>query len=323
MTTPAKNPLKPLYAIISEQSFLRDQAVARLRDRISQEGDLDFNYEQFDMATAKAEDIIGASNTLPFASPYRLVMVINFDQVKKADLDEITAYAQSPSESTVLALVGSKLAKSSKLYKLINTLGGIVERKAPSKRELPGAVEALFAEKNKTVEYDAIHALINSVGEDLATLASDVAKVASYVGERTSVTAQDIVAVVAVSAEVKVWEFANALAERNGSKALDLLGRTLEQGSSIFAAQSMALRTVRELLLVRALIDRGEGQSARVASELGKQEWLARKTLDQARNFSATELRGALRRMAHVEDQMKSTGFAQLAFERWIVELCA
>ena len=41
----APTELKPLYLIVSEQSFLRDQALERLRARVQDMGvDLDFNY---------------------------------------------------------------------------------------------------------------------------------------------------------------------------------------------------------------------------------------------------------------------------------------
>lgn len=318
-TTP---PLKPIYLILSEQSFLRNQAVTRLRARVEQEGDLDFNYEQLDATTADVRDVLAAANTLPFASPYRLVLVSHIEELKKDALDALAEYAASPCETTVLALVGTKLNKSTKLYKETVKQGAVLDRKAPSKKELPAVVQGLFKEKALVANFNVAQSLINSLGEDLGSITIGIEKIKSYVGQRTEVTLEDVAAVVGVSVEVKVWEFTTALAERQGVVAMELLSRTLEQGNSIFAAQSLAIRTMRDLICARALIDRGEGTPARIAAELGKQEWLARKTLAQAQRFSAAELRGFLAEMAQVEYKMKTSRDNRLAFECWVLKVC-
>lgn len=315
-------PLKPIYAIISEQPYLREQAVTRLRARIEQEGDLDFNFDQFDAAQAHIDDVLASANTLPFASPYRLVIVENIDALKADALAPLVEYAKAPSETTVLALVGAKLAKSSRLYKAVNELGGILERKPPTKKELPAVVQGLLAERGRKAETPAVHALINAVGEDLTSLSQAIEKLVAYAGDRALIAQDDISAVVGMSAEVKVWEFTNALGDRDGARALSLLSRSTEQGNSIFAAQALAVRAVRELLLARSLMQRG-ASSSEIAQELGKPDWLAGRVVAQAKNYSVDELRNSLVAMASVEHTMKSSAFAEVAFERWVLETCS
>lgn len=319
-STPA---LKPLYLILSEQPFLQAQAVRRLRSRFEKYPDFEFNFDQFDGGQVSGAAILSSANTLPFGPPYRLVLVMDADALSSEAAEAIAEYAESPSETTVLALVGSKIKKTSKIYKRFAKNGDVLERVAPSRRELPKAVVGMCRDRGLTCPTDVAEAIINSVGDDLEAIDTAIKKVRAFVGERTTATRADVAEVVGASAEVKIWEFANAIGEGNVSQAMVLLDRMLEQGGTVYAAQALATRTVRDLVTVRALIDRGEGTVGSVAQQLGRQEWLARRTIDQAHRFTGQQLRDALRSMAAVEYQMKTSRDARLAFERWVLTFCS
>ena len=315
--------LKPLYLIISEQPYLQAQAVRRLKGRFEKYPDFEFNFDQFDGGSASATAIISSANTLPFGPPYRLVLVMDADSLSAESADALADYAESPSETTVLALVGAKIKKTTKLYKRFAKNGEVLERIAPTRRELPKSVVGMCRDRGLACPLDVAESLINSVGEDLEALDTGIKKLRAFVGERAAVTRADVAEVIGASAEVKVWEFANAIGDRKAREAMTLLDRMLEQGGTVYAAQALATRTIRDLLTVRALLERGEGSAARVAEHLGRQEWLARRVIDQAKRFTSDELRRALRDMAGVEYQMKTSRDPRLAFERWVLSVCA
>ena len=112
-------PLLPVYLIVGEDALKRDTVMKRLRARLSSMGDLSFNADEFDGETAQGGDIVTACNTVPFASPVRLVEVRAADKLKKADAEQLVSYLGSPNGSTVRALVAEKLAKNTRLYKAV------------------------------------------------------------------------------------------------------------------------------------------------------------------------------------------------------------
>ncbi|MBK5211178.1 MAG: DNA polymerase III subunit delta [Coriobacteriia bacterium] len=315
-----QNDLKPIYLILSEQAFLRTQATDRLKARLEKEGSLDFNFNQLDAGVNTPQEIIDAANTLPFASTYRLVFVTGIEQYKADDLALLVEYATDPNETTVLCLIGTKLAKSTRLYKQVVKVGAVLDRKAPAKKELPSVVAALFAEQGITAHSIEAVALINAVGEDLDVISGSIVKIRSYLGDKKEVSLADIAEVVATTAEVKIWEFSNALADKDAHQALARLTRTLQiSGNSVFSAETFAIRTVRELITARALIDRGDASASVLAAETGKQEWLARKTLAQARKFTGPELNKALRGLGDVLEAARTGADELLLFERWVL----
>lgn len=315
--------LKPVYLIISEQRMLVDQALNRLRKRVADIADLDFNSQSFDAEGVNADDVIAACNTLPFMSDLRLVVLRNVEKLNKDALDKLAAYAGDPSPTTVLALAGEKLAKNLKLYKAVDKLGGVLERKAPGPGELPGVVRAMFAERGKQISHDAAGLLVELVGRDLQRLSVEMDKVISFVGDRTEVARADIDESAATTMQRTVFHFTDALGDRDCGRALRIAAELLGAGESEHGLHAMAVRMMRDLMAARSLIDRGQGSADVVASTLGRPPFVAKKLLRQARGFMPVELVALLQASAETEQIMKTSRDSRLALERWIVKVCA
>jgi DNA polymerase-3 subunit delta len=314
--------LKPVYLIYGDEQVLLEHAVHRLRARLAEVADLDFNFDSFDGDTADADAVVGAANTMPFMSERRLVIVRNTDKLSTAGLNVLADYAKDPSESACLVLVARKIARNTRLFKAVEALGGVAEYKAPRPSEYPQRVVELFAARGKRVELDAAAAMVQSVGRDLRRLENEVDKVVAFSGDAASLTREDLAAVISAVAPVSIFELNDAIGTRDCAAALRLLADLISQGESVHGALSMSVRQVRTLLSARSLLDRGM-KPFEVGREIGlREEWRVRKTLAQARRFEAVELIAALRRAAATELAMKTGGEPRLALERWIVSIC-
>jgi DNA polymerase III subunit delta len=314
--------LKMVYLIISEQEFLLQHALDKLKERVASVADIDFNYEVFEGDTADADAIVGACNTLPFASERRLVVVRSVDRLSKEGLDALAAYVEDPSPTTVLALAAAKLAKNTRLFKLVDKTGGVVERKTPKGLEFQRKVISMAAEQGKQLDSDAAQALVTATGENLRTVSGELQKLVSFVGTRELITRADVDQVCSDTAKLKVWEFTDALADRDCGTALRIAANLLGAGESVFALHAMGLRTVRDLIAARSLLDRGQGSATDLGRALGKPDWMVKRLPRQARAFSAEELVALLRAAAQSEANMKTSRDARLALELWIVKVC-
>ena len=318
--------LKPVYLILSEQLFLRTQALDRLRTRLEEQGPMDFNMSQYDAESADFLEVVDACNTLPFAVPQRLVIVTSIEKLTASNAELLTQYAKSPSETTVLALVGEKLAKSSRLYKAVTAAGAVLDRKAPAARDLPQTVVGLARQKELTLTTTVAQALINAAGEELDVIELSLEKIKNFIAPKTKVTVNDVAAVVAQTAQVRIWDFTAALFERKTARALTLLQELVSaqvkrknQRTDLMSIIALTERQTRDCLIARSLIDRGDQSVAQLAKELGKQEWQARNVQKQAKNFSTSQLREALIDMGNVQKKMRTGASDRITFESWIL----
>lgn len=314
-------PLLPVYLICGEDALKRDTVMKRLRARLSALGDLSFNSDEFSGETAIGADIVSACNTVPFASPVRLVEVRAADKLKKADSEELVAYLDSPAETTVLALIAEKLAKNTRLYKAVAKHGktAVIDC-APLKRfELPKAVRAMAVGHGVTLTEGAAVKLVDLVGEDTVHLDSELKKIALAHRGTDAVNEHEIVAMVSRTAEVKPWEFVDAFAARDARKCLLYLGRM--DSVSPHALLAMCTTRLRELVCARALADRGNPRG--VAAALKMPDWRVKNHATWARGFTSAQLRAALVAARDAERAMKSGADPDAAFLEWVLGVVA
>ncbi|MCL2525805.1 MAG: DNA polymerase III subunit delta [Coriobacteriia bacterium] len=345
--TASKPKLQPVNIIISEQDLLRAEALKLLRKRMEDDGvDLSFDMTVLDADSMDVAEFYGSVGTIPFMSPLRLVIVNNIDKLTVADerTQAVLNYCSNPNPTTVLALTAHKLAKTTKLYKAIAQVGHIIDRKAPTKRDLPERVILMFAKAGIHVSLREADVLINLVGDDLASINSAIEQLAAYknVAQRRMngddtlvlITVQEISELIGETSEVKAWELTDALATRNGEKVMDILSRlTRTEGEKIdHFVVFLAAGKIRELLTARVLASRGTASKEALMAEMKSQSktgrapqpWLAERIIRQSRNFSVVELREGLRELAAVEDTLKTSppALGRLALVRCLLALC-
>ena len=292
-----------------------------LRARLSSMGDLSFNADEFDGETAQGGDIVTACNTVPFASPVRLVEVRAVDKLKKADAEQLVSYLGSPNGSTVLALVAEKLAKNTRLYKAVAACGktAVIDC-APLKRyELPRTVRSMAVTHGVTLTEGAAVKLVDLVGEDTVHLDSELKKIALAHRGTDAVNEHEIVDMVSRTAEVKPWEFVDAFAARDVRKCLLYLGRM--DSVSPHALLAMCTTRLRELVCARSMADRGNPRG--VAAALKAPDWRVKNHVNWARGFTAAELRRAIISSRDTERAMKSGADPRSAFLDWVLAVTA
>ena len=313
--------LLPVYLAVGEDVLKRRTVLERLRKRAAALGDLDFNHDRFDGATASGSDIAIACNTLPFASPLRLVEVANAEKLSKADTDVLVAYLKAPCDSTVLALSAEKLAKNSRLYKAVAAAGktAVIDC-APMKRyELVRALRSMAVGHGFSMTERAAEKLVALVGEDTVRLDSELRKLALAHKGADPVSEREVDALVVQSSEAKPWEFVDAFSARDVARCLALL--PLLKSSSPYALIAMCTVRLRELCCAKSLAGRGEAR--RLAEVLKVPPWRVKNHERWARGFEEGELRRAFSTARDCERAMKSGADPEAAFKMWVVQTAA
>ena len=316
------NGFLPAYLANGDDTLKRERVAERLEKRIAQLGDLSFNSEDFDGENARGADIVAACNTLPFMSDVRLVTVKNADKLRKADAEAIVDYLASPADTAVLALYAAGLAKNTRLYKAVAKLGknAVIDCAGVGKRDLPSHVAQMAKTHGITLRSDAVSLLIELVGEDTVHLDAELKKLSlAHVGGG-SVTPDEVNRLVGRTTEAKPWEFVDALSERDAKKCVVL--RTRMESTSPYALLAMCITRIRELAIVRGMLARG--QASQITRVVKGPQWKIEKFYPRyARNFSAEELRDALRTARDAERAMKSGSDPEATFQTWYLTVVA
>lgn len=316
MASSQNTPLLPVYLVSGEDELKRETVIKRLRKRISTYGDLSFNSDVFNGEKATGEEIVAAANTLPFASEVRLVQVNNAEKLRKADAEAIIDYLSSPSQTTVLALVANKLAKNTRLYKAVGAHGktAYIDCTPFQAKDLNAAVRSMALTHGVTFTEGAAASLIDLAGTNTVTLDNEIRKLALAHRGDDPVNQNEVIALVARTAEVKPWEFLDAFGMKNLSRCIHLYDRM--EKTSPYQLLALCISRVRDLISVKALNARGTGN---VASVMKMPSWRLKTLNKQAARYPMAKLIAALKTAQETELAMKSGADPRAAFFDWLV----
>ena len=317
----ASGDLLRAYLAVGPDEVKRDAAVDRLKSRLEASGLADFNLDERDMTREQDIDaIITSLNTFPMGADFRLVILMGCDRLTEPVRQALVDYLDNPAPQTVLLVCATTLAKSTKLYKAIAKQGehAVIDCGAKKGRELPRLVQGMARRHGRTITLDAAEELISRAGENTRMLDNELKKLAAMI-EATTITRRDVERLVVRTAEVKPWDFLNAVSARDVARALELY--RLQPPRSEMRLYSLLLARIRELMSAKALDARGQGRS--LAQELGLKDWQVRNHLTWARRFTMEELDRSLEDAVEVEQALKGSRDAQVAFTRWICSIAA
>ena len=311
-------PLLPVYLLTGNDRPKIARALRRLRARFGDE-----SVERLTADAASGADAVAACNALGlFAGGEggRLVVVESVERWRKADIEAVSAYLADPVPGAVLALVVGEPPRSDALAKAVAKAGQVLPFDAPKPRDLPGWVRAQFEALGVSVDQDAARALVEIVGDDLATLATEADKIATWAAGRPLARA-DVEALATPAREAAAWAMTDAWGERNVPALLAAAEAELERRdpfgiSTRLAAHVGLVRSVR-LLATEGLPTR------EIAKRLKVHEFRVRKAMGHADNYSQDELDAAVVRLAALDAAIKGASrlSGELELTRTLVEL--
>ncbi|MEN6476284.1 MAG: DNA polymerase III subunit delta [Syntrophaceae bacterium] len=200
---------------MGEETFLMEEALSSLKTALGDEALTNFQTFNGD-ESIRVEDLLGLCNTLPFLGEKRLIILRNVQKLSSKALAQIGAYCRNPLETTTLVMTveGQPPKSNDALFKhLPDTV--LQRRFDPLKGpEIITWVQARAKARKKTIDKEAAALLAELTGGHTWFMASEIAKLCLYAGDRPSITAADVEYLVMKTAESSIFAFQDALFER-------------------------------------------------------------------------------------------------------------
>lgn len=315
----AQTQLLPAYLVVGADEHKRETAVKRMKARLDASGMAVFNLDERDMSKdPPIDDIIASLNTLPMGADFRLVVLEHCDRLPKALSEPLVEYLADPSPGTVCLLVAESLAKNTRLYKAVAAVGpkAVVDCTPKKSWELPKHVQGLARAHGKAITLAAAEELVARAGENTRLLDNELKRLAAQV-EGETIEREDVERLVMRTAEAKPWGFLDAVCERDMARALEQLA--LQPANSELRLWTLMVTRLRELIVAKALIARGQGRD--IAAALGVADWQVKHHRAWAANYTMDEFVEALSKAVDVELALKGSRDGELAFRLWVCEM--
>lgn len=221
-----KRDFKPIYFLHGEESYYIDFIADLLESVVLSEAEKGFNQTVLYGKDVDMLSIISTAKRYPMMSDFQLVIVkeaqnIKFGKGDTKEADPFASYLENPLRSTVLVFCHKygSLDKRLKIAKAIEKIGVLFESKKLYDNQVSEWAMGFVGTKGFKLDTKAGAMVAEYLGNDLSKVANELEKVMINMGDRKTITMDDIQKNVVISKEYNTFEFNTAIAKRDVLKA--------------------------------------------------------------------------------------------------------
>jgi DNA polymerase-3 subunit delta len=155
------------------------------------------------------------------------------------------------------------------LFKAIKKNGVIIDCSVPKgdrkadkdaqKAVLYETMNAILAQNRKRMDTGAYHVLYEMTGFDLRTFSGNLEKLVNFVGDRESITLDDVKSVLKRTRQDPLYELTGAIADKNREEALFYMDSLLQGEFHPLQILAAITNQIRKLLLVKGFAESSQG----------------------------------------------------------------
>jgi DNA polymerase-3 subunit delta len=335
--------LLPVYLVVGEERFLQTRVLDALAEAYGRDAIAGLNEDDFSAGECDVGRVLGAARTLPMMSRRRWVLVRDLDRwEEKGDggkgsrskgeggrsekgkpLDQVCAYAEAPSETTVLVLIATKLDARRRLLTLAKKKDFLVKCDPVAKKSLPGWVRSAAKERGRSIAAAAAELIAEVQGPELSVLDDTVERLCLFAPEGEEITIDHVTALIPVIHPSTVWELVDALGRGDGAGALASLARVYDPSDRGLRLLGTIAWSTRQLIRFQSARRAGKSPD-QAASAAGAPPFRAHALEAQTRRSTVAQFERWLERLGTIDLDLKggSKRPPRAILEAALIDLC-
>ena len=314
--------IRSVYLFSGEEEYLKEDALKRIKETLIKPAFSQFNYDLLTGKEIKGTELLNKLLTLPVGGGKRLVVIRDAQKLNPSTGEKIIEYLKNPSQDAYLILWAPKVDLRKKFYAIIEKQGGSVVFYLLKDRELAFWIGDHLSHRKKKISTDALRLLSERVGNNLGEVAGELEKLLICIGKRNEINLEDVESLVGAVKTYTIFALTDAIGKRGEKKALGILSRMMDEGTSATEILYMIVRQFRLLLRTRNLLDKKLSEN-KIIQTLALRPFVVKNLLIQARNFSLEKLIENFENLLQVEVEIKSSiKTPRMILELLILNLC-
>jgi DNA polymerase-3 subunit delta len=279
-----KGSFKPIYWLEGEEPYYIDKVVEYAEHHILSESESSFNLTVFYGRDADWTAVINACRRYPMFAERQVVLLKEAQQMK--DIDKLESYIDNPLGSTVFVVSykDKKVDARTKFAKLLKQKGEVVTTKKLYDNQLPQWAAEMVEGQGLSISQKALALLVDHIGNDLNRIQNEIEKLAVNLGDRKSITEDDIEKYIGVSKEFNVFELQDALAKKNLPKAIRII-RYFQSNPKAAPIQLILPSLYGFFSKVYMIFGAGTNDEKSIAAAVGVNPFFVKDYLAAARNY--------------------------------------
>ena len=292
-----------VYLLYGEEAYLKRQYRDKLRNGMISPDDT-MNFAYYEGKGVNVKEVIDLAETLPFFAERRVIVLEDTGFFKNAS-PELADYIKELPDTTAMIFVESEIDKRGKLYKAVQSKGRAVELGRQDENTLLRWTLASVKKEGKQISEATIRHFLGKVGTDMENIQKELEKLFCYTLDKGIITTEDVEEICTTQITNQIFDMVNAVAEKKQRKALEYYYDLLALKEPPMRILFLLTRQFKLLLEVKELDKKGFGRKD-IAAKTGLMPFVVGKYQEQAKAFSAKELRGIMEESVDIEEAVKT-----------------
>lgn len=312
-----ENKIAPVYLLWGEEYHISKMMGANLKKSLIDPAFEQLNFIRFDEKKHTLQDMVTFSETMPFMSERRMVLVdeagLLHGSVPDQEAEALIRYLEEPNQTTCLVFLARKVDKKRKLTKALFKHAVTVETNRVDRGQLEKWIAKRIRVSGKKLDKTTMNALVEGLEYldknskmTLEDVDNEIEKLIAYCADRAVIEQEDVALVLSRGVERSIFRMVDFLGTGKLKESLEILDYLFEIGEPAPRILYMVVRQLRMLYRTKLLKSRGYS-TAQIIEATGFRPFMINNALRQGRNFSMDKLQRAYERCAHIDQLMKST----------------
>lgn len=211
----------------------------------------DYSLIKYDLEEKTILDVIDELNTVDLFSSKKIVIVNSFSKIDKDHEGYLIKYIEKSDDSNILILESSeKLDSRKKLTKLINEKAKVIDISNTN-------IDSFIKEelKDYKIDFGALSLLKDYTNNNYHKVGQEINKLKMLKLDEKVITKEDVISVVRKSFDKNIFDFTNAINEKNKKKMFDIYYELIENKEDELKILATLANNFRLLYKVKILKD--------------------------------------------------------------------
>jgi len=299
----------PVYFFYGEEPYFIDRLTSFIEKNALDESVKEFNQAVVYGRDIEPHDLIDLSRRFPMLGNYQVVIVKEAQDIK--NLEELEVYLDSPMETTILVISykHKKLDKRKGFYKKLSKSKDVVVFESQRIRdyEIPRWIEKTILESGYKIDPYAAGILSEHLGNDLSKVINELKKLMINIEPGKEITKIDVEQNIGISKDFNIFEFQNALWQRNALKAQRIVNY-FEANPKENPLQMISVMMHNFFIKVFLCYNIRNLEDNKIAAELGIVPYFVKDYKQAARVFSQQKIKSIISQIKTLD--LKSKGIS-------------
>lgn len=325
-----QNEIPNSILIFGEESFLVDELVTSITDKLISNG-LDSNsIERLEGSSISEQEIVDNANNLSLISPQKLLIITNFDVLyknKRKSFPGLVSYLQNPNPSTNIIFIGvpnrlngiskdlNNAKKVSAANNKVDKLPGVlkyliqndlyVEFPKLYDNEIPDWVVKRALKYKKEIDIQTANLIALSCNS-IREIDSELDKLNVYLVNQNHITIDDVEEIVGINKENNVFELTKAVGNRDLDTSLRITDNLLMHSNQ---SVLILITLTRYFLTLFKLIDERKATSNKfqLAGKVGVNPYFIDEYIRTLNKYSPSDIERAISILSKSDEELKSS----------------